>query len=67
MELVDYDWPDDEPNPRSGIVRAHNKSHDKLYEQISRLEYVGNDAVVYVGKPKANFSKLSLATIFMAS
>ena len=34
VELVDYDWPDDEPNPRSGIVRAHNKSHDELYEQI---------------------------------
>ena len=53
VELVDFDWPEEEPNPRSGVVRAHNKSHDALFDHLAELERVDLDAVVFVGKVKS--------------
>ena len=51
VELIEYDWPDEEAFPRSGIVRVHAKSRrefDRLINQDPPLD----SALVYVGERK---------------
>jgi len=51
VQLVDYDWPEEEPFPRGGIVRVHAKARRKFDEFI--LQNPPRDsALVFVGERK---------------
>ncbi len=52
VELVDYDWPEGDPHPKSGVVRSHSADKKDFYRQC-KLEPVPNDsAIVFVGPPR---------------
>lgn len=51
VELIDVDWPDEEIDPRSGVVRVHDKDHELFYRRLSELPAI-DSAVVFVGKPE---------------
>ena len=36
VQLVDYDWPEDEPLPRSGVVVVHAKARRDFDTMIAR-------------------------------
>ncbi len=51
VELVDYDWPDEDPYPRSGVLRSHH-SDKKAFHQMARREPVPkHSAILFVGRP----------------
>jgi hypothetical protein len=50
VELVDFDWPDEEPNPLSGIVRTHNADKKEFYRQTKREPQPDDAAILWVGK-----------------
>ena len=52
IQLIDYDWPDDEINPRSGIVHAHAKTLREL-AQLTKENPVDDAALLYVGEIKS--------------
>ena len=49
IELVDYDWPEEEAYPRAGIVRVHAHSR-KEFDQLAAKDAPANSAYVYVGR-----------------
>jgi len=51
VELVDYDWPEDEINPRSGVVLAHAKSLKEL-AALTKDSPANDAAVLFVGAIK---------------
>ena len=52
VQLIDYDWPEGDPHPRSGVVRSHGADKKEFYRQC-KLEPVPNDsAIVFVGPPR---------------
>ena len=51
VELVDFDWPETEPHPKSGIIRVHAKTR-KEFDQLIQEDPPGKSAFVYVGVPK---------------
>ncbi len=51
VELVDYDWPDEEPDPKSGIVRVHAKTRAE-FDRLTDVDPPQDSAYVFVGKPK---------------
>jgi hypothetical protein len=50
VELVEYEWPEGEINPRSGIVRVHAKTR-KEFDTLIMQDPPDNAALVYVGSP----------------
>lgn len=52
VELVDYDWPDEETDPRSGIVRVHAKTRDE-FDRLTDIDPPKHSAYVFVGEPFA--------------
>lgn len=50
MELVDYDWPEEEVDPRSGVVRVHAKTR-KEFDELTSIDPPFDSAYVYVGRP----------------
>jgi hypothetical protein len=51
VELIDVDWPDEEIDPRSGVVRVHDRDREEFYRRLSELPAL-DSAVVFVGKPE---------------
>jgi hypothetical protein len=52
VQLVDYDWPDGTPYPKSGFVRTHATDRKDLYRLMKALEPKPDDsALVFVGTP----------------
>lgn len=51
VELVDYDWPVEEENPRSGTVRVHSSDRAEFY-RLAAIDAPFDSAIVYVGKQK---------------
>ena len=51
VELVDYDWPDEEPYPRSGVLRTHCGEKKEFYRQCRREPMPNDSAILYVGPP----------------
>jgi hypothetical protein len=49
VELVSYDWPEEEIHPRSGIVRAHSSDRAEFYRQVGKDSPI-DSAIVFVGK-----------------
>jgi len=50
VELVDYDWPDTDTYPHSGIVRVHAKTR-REFDQLILQDPPEMSALVYVGMP----------------
>ena len=50
VELVDYDWPEEETYPRSGIVRVHSRERAEFY-RLAEIDSPRDSALVFVGKP----------------
>ena len=51
VELIDYEWPFEEINPRSGIVRVHAKARSEFDRLCAALPPL-DAAAVYVGNPE---------------
>lgn len=51
VELVDYDWPENEMHPRSGVVRAHSSDRVQFYNQVGKDTPV-DSAILFIGKTK---------------
>ena len=50
VELVDYDWPEELPDPVSGVVRVHAKGR-KEFDALVARQIPAHSAFVFVGKP----------------
>jgi hypothetical protein len=50
VELVDYNWPEEEEYPRSGIVRVHAKTR-KDFDKLTEIDPPRDSAFVFVGVP----------------
>jgi len=53
VELVDYDWPDEEPDPRAGVVRVHAKTRDEFDNLVAKEPPI-DSAFVFVGVPEVD-------------
>lgn len=51
VQLVDYDWPEEEPLPHSGVVTVHAKSRRK-FDRLILKEKQKNSAIMFVGERK---------------
>ncbi len=51
VQLVDYDWPEGEPRPKSGRVRLHASTRKEFNKLVLEAEPV-NAARIYVGTHK---------------
>ena len=49
VELIDYEWDETEPDPKSGRVRVHSKDR-KEFEKLIRQDSPEDSALVFVGK-----------------
>ena len=49
VELVDYDWPEEEIYPRSGVVRVHSSDRAEFYRLAAQDSPV-DSAFLFVGK-----------------
>jgi len=61
VELVDYDWNEFEPKPRSGVIRDHAKDRRELHARFMKVP-VEDSAIVYTGA-----MKFDEGTIFSAN
>ena len=51
VELIDYDWPEEDESPRTGIVRIHSSNREEFYRLAAANSPV-DSAIVFVGKQK---------------
>ena len=49
VELVDYDWPDEEIDPRAGVVRVHAKTREE-FDRLTDIDPPKHSAIVFVGE-----------------
>lgn len=49
VELVDYDWPDEEPYPRAGVVRVCAKDR-RQFDLLVAKDAPSHSAFIYVGQ-----------------
>lgn len=49
VELVDFDWPEEEPDPRSGIVRVHAAKR-KDFDQLILQDPPEYSALLFIGE-----------------
>ena len=49
VELVDYDWPDEDPDPRAGVVRVHAKTRED-FDRLTDIDPAKDSAIVFVGE-----------------
>jgi hypothetical protein len=50
VELVDVNWPEEDINPRAGVVRVHAQSREEFDKLVGELPLV-DSALVFVGTP----------------
>lgn len=51
VELVDFEWDEFEPDPRSGVVRLSAKKRKDIHSQYMK-DPVDISAIIYTGKMK---------------
>ena len=61
VELVDFEWDEFEPDPRSGVVRRQAKGRKELHEDFMK-DPVDNSAIVFTGT-----MKIREGTVFSAN
>ncbi len=49
VQLVDYDWPEEEAYPHAGVVRVHAKSR-KEFDKLLLEDPPSDSALVFVGE-----------------
>ena len=49
VELVDYDWREEEEYPRAGIVRVHARTR-KEFDELAAVDAPPDSAYVYTGR-----------------
>lgn len=49
IQLIDYDWPEEEALPFSGVVVAHAKSR-KDFDKLITETFYDNSALLFVGE-----------------
>jgi hypothetical protein len=49
VELVEYDWPDESPDPTAGVVRVHAKTREE-FDRLTDINPPWDAAIVYVGE-----------------
>ena len=59
VQLIDFDWPEEEPLPRAGIVYVHAKTRKK-FDDLILQNPPPKAALVYVGERKLP-AKMSLS------
>lgn len=53
VQLVDYDWPEGTPYPKSGVVRVHAPERKEFYQKVHAMQPKPADsAFVFVGIPQ---------------
>ena len=65
VELIDFDWPEEEANPKAGKVRVHAASRKEFYELASQNP-PKDSAFIFVGKvarPKGVYLSANLKRI----
>lgn len=65
VELVDYDWPDEDPDPKAGVVRVHAKTREE-FDRLTAINPPPDAASVYVGElfpPGSGFHTYSWVVI----
>lgn len=55
VELVDYDWPDQDQYPRSGVVRVHAPTRSK-FDDLADIDPPFDSAYIFVGETKRSES-----------
>lgn len=56
VELVDYDWPDEQTDPKSGVVRVHAKTRAE-FDRLVAIDAPLDSAYVFVGEPLLTSSR----------
>lgn len=51
VELVDYDWPEEETYPVSGTIRSHGSQKKEFHQQCRREPVPNDSAILFVGPP----------------
>jgi hypothetical protein len=52
VELVDYDWPDNVPWPKAGVVRIHSSNRKEFWRLANAATPIPQDsASLFVGPP----------------
>ena len=73
VELIDYDWPEGQPHPYAGIVRAHGGERKEFYKSCKARdtqdgESPNDAAIVFVGKIRSTaHAYLSTSLVRMVS
>ena len=62
VELVGYDWPDENPDPRAGIVRVHAKDRAE-FDRLAAIDAPSDSACVFVGDPLPSSGVRSYSTL----
>jgi hypothetical protein len=52
VQLVDYDWPDGELYPRSGVLRTHGSNKKEFHQQCRRKPVPDDSAILFIGPPR---------------
>ena len=66
VELVDYDWPDEFPDPKAGVVRVHAKDRAE-FDRLAAIGAPFDAACVFVGDPLPASGIRSYATVVIDS
>jgi hypothetical protein len=53
VQLVDYDWPEGTPYPRSGIVRTHGQDKKEFHKHCLEGNVPNDSAFLFVGHKKS--------------
>lgn len=65
VELIDFDWPEEDLYPRAGKVRVHAASRKEFY-QLAAIDPPSDSAFIFVGKvqrPKGVFLSANLKRV----
>ncbi len=57
VELINYDWSEEEIDPRAGVVRIHAKNREEFDELVGK-DPPYDSAYVYVGEPEVPANKI---------
>jgi hypothetical protein len=52
VQLVDFDWADDEQYPAAGVVRVHAPTRKEFNDLTKQQPPAGGTARIYVGTPE---------------
>jgi len=63
IELVDYDWPEEDSDPSAGVVRAHASDRNTFYSLANREPRPKDSAILFVGDTAAPKGTIMCASL----